>query len=213
MFYFDKLVEWGFDAARFTHIPNFVDCDAFEPQIDPGQRLLFFGRLSTEKGLHTLIDAASAAGVGIDIAGRGPLEQALRRHAAVRQADVNFLGFLSGEPLHAAIRASRAVVVPSEWYENAPLSVLEAFALGKPVIAASIGGLPEQVIDGESGWHFESGSRDALAARLREVVDAPDERIREFGTEALHRVRVNYSPQRYMDDIRMLYGEFGVLWN
>jgi glycosyltransferase involved in cell wall biosynthesis len=213
MFYFDKLVQWGFDASRFSYIPNFVDADEFNPNTDPGERVLFFGRLSAEKGLHTLIEAASLANVGIDIAGRGPLENSLKQRAADLGVDVRFHGFLTGQALHEVIRDARAVVVPSEWYENAPLSVLEAFALGKPVIAAAIGGLPELVIDGESGWHFQSGSREGLAERLRQVNSSPDDAIRAFGSEALQRVRVNYSPDRYMNDIRKLYGRLGVLWN
>jgi hypothetical protein len=90
---------------------------------------------------------------------------------------------------------------------------LKAIIAVHPVIAANIGGLPELVIDGESGWHFPSGSREELAACLRQVSDAPDDEIRKIGNEALQRVRVNYSPRRYMHDIRKLYGRFGVLWN
>jgi glycosyltransferase involved in cell wall biosynthesis len=213
MFYFDKLVEWGFEPSRFEYVPNFVDADAFDPEPEAGKRILYFGRLSTEKGLRTLIEASAAAQVGIDIVGRGPIAEPLKQRAAELDADVRFHGFLSGEPLHDAIRAARAVVVPSEWYENAPLSVLEAFALGKPVIAAAIGGLPELVVEGESGWQFESGSVDSLAARLREVTDADDCEIREFGLAARKRVQVNFSPRRYMDDIRKLYGRLGVVWN
>ena len=62
-------------------------------------------------------------------------------------ADVEFLGYLSGAALHEAVRSARAVVLPSEWYENAPMSVLEAYALGKPVIGARIGGIPELIRD------------------------------------------------------------------
>jgi glycosyltransferase involved in cell wall biosynthesis len=174
---------------------------------------VYFGRVSPEKGLATLVRAAAAARCKISIVGTGPQLEELRRLAADLGADVTFAGYLTGEALHEVVRTARAVVLPSEWYENAPLSVLEAFALGKPVIAAAIGGLPELVIDGESGWHFQSGSREGLAERLRQVNSSPDDAIRAFGSEALQRVRVNYSPDRYMNDIRKLYGRLGVLWN
>ena len=213
MFYLDKLVEWGFEAGRFDYVPNFVDAEAFEPKTAPGERILYFGRLSSEKGLHTLLKAASLAGARLTIAGEGPIRESLEKLARELTLDVRFLGFLKGHALHEAIRESRAVVVPSEWYENAPLSVLEAFALGKPVIAAAIGGLPELVVDGESGWHFESGSVDGLAERLRQVTDATDRKIEEHGNEALDRVKRHFSPRRYINDIRSVYSRMGVTWH
>jgi glycosyltransferase involved in cell wall biosynthesis len=209
-FYFNKLVEWGFDAARFDYVPNFVDTDEFEPNFVPGDRFVYFGRLSPEKGVVTLIRAASAAGVGLDIVGTGPLTAGLQELAARCAADVRFHGFLSGQALRRAIMAARAVVVPSEWYENAPLSVLESFAMGKPVIAATIGGLPELVIEDETGWLFESGSIDALAARLRQVANLSDGRVRSAGEAAWQNVADEYSPRRYLDEIRDIYGRLGV---
>src|SRR5690606_212253 len=99
-------------------------------------------------------------------------------------ADVRFHGFLTGESLKDAIRRARAVVLPSEWYENAPLTVLEAYALGKPVIVSSMGGLPEVVEAGRSGWIFEAGDKDELADVLRRVADLPDEDVRAAGSAA-----------------------------
>ncbi|HUQ52382.1 MAG TPA: glycosyltransferase, partial [Gammaproteobacteria bacterium] len=155
-FYLDKLVDWGFPAERFEYVPNFVAAESYEACYTPGQRFVYFGRLSREKGIATLIRAAAAAGVGLDIIGTGPQEAELR--ALAGDHDVRFLGFLTGAKLNAAVGAARAVVVPSEWYENAPLSVLEGAALGKPLIVARIGGLPELVVENESGWSFESRS-------------------------------------------------------
>lgn len=212
-FYLNKLVEWGFDAARFDYVPNFVDTAAYEPRFRPGRRFVYFGRLAPEKGLVTLIEAAATARVGLDIVGAGTLEASLRRIAARRDADVRFLGFLSGGALHEAVSAARAVVVPSEWYENAPLSVLEACALGKPVIVAAIGGLPELVVDGESGWIFDSGSVDALAGCLAQVASRADRSVAAAGTAAHDYVSAEFSPRRYIDALRPIYRRLGVTWH
>jgi glycosyltransferase involved in cell wall biosynthesis len=122
------------------------------------------------------------------------------------------LGFLAGAELHAAIGAARAVVVPSEWYENAPLSVLEAAAIGKPLIVARIGGLPELVTHGESGWTFESGDGEELAARLRAVANLAGGAVKAAGVAARRRVETEFSPRRYLNDIREVYGRLGVNW-
>jgi glycosyltransferase involved in cell wall biosynthesis len=209
-FYLRKLVEWGFPAGRFEYVPNFVAADAFEACYEPGKRFVYFGRLIREKGVATLIHAAAEAGVGVDLIGTGPAEAELRELAAGK--DVRFLGFLSGTTLNKAVAAARAVVVPSEWYENAPLAVLEGAALGKPLLVARIGGLPELVVDGESGWTFESGSVASLVERLRHVAALPDREVASAGMAARRRIEDEFSPARYLERIRDVYSRLGVQW-
>jgi glycosyltransferase involved in cell wall biosynthesis len=191
-------------------VPNFVDADSFQACYAPGRRFVYFGRLSREKGIATLIRAAARAEVGLDVIGTGPADADLRALAA--DGDVRFLGFLAGEKLHAAVSAARAVVVPSEWYENAPLAVLEGAALGKPLLVARIGGLPELVVDNESGWSFEPGSVTELAAALRRIADLPDADVAAAGMAARRRIEDEFSPQCYLDRIRTVYERLGVAW-
>jgi glycosyltransferase involved in cell wall biosynthesis len=101
-------------------------------------------------------------------------------------------------------------VLPSEWYENAPLSVLEAYALGKPVIGSSLGGIPELVRPGETGYLFEPRSVDELATTLRAVLDAPAGAIAEMGRAGRQLVEREYSPARYVERILRLYRDLGV---
>jgi glycosyltransferase involved in cell wall biosynthesis len=209
-FYLHKLVEWGFPAERFEYVPNFVAAESFEACYAPGARFVYFGRLSPEKGVATLIRAAREAQVGIDVIGTGPAENELRALAAGR--DVRFLGYLTGTKLNAAVSSARAVVVPSEWYENAPLAVLEGAALGKPLIVARIGGLPELVVEGESGWTFESRSVGELAQTLRRVAQLADTDVAAFGMAARRRIEDEFSPQRYLERIRGVYSRLGVAW-
>ncbi|HET8698825.1 MAG TPA: glycosyltransferase [Gammaproteobacteria bacterium] len=211
-FYLRKLVEWGFDPERFVYVPNFIDTAAVEPRFTPGTRFVYFGRLSPEKGLATLLYAAARARVGVDLVGTGPQAAELEALAKSAGTDVRFLGFLSGTALAAAIGAARAVVVPSEWYENAPLSALEAAALGKALIVANIGGLPELVANGETGWTFEPRAVDALAERLSHVAAMPNSALEALGRAARARVEAEFSPRRYRDDIRRVYTGLGVVW-
>lgn len=165
-FYIDKLVEWGWPRGMMVHIPNFVNVEDYAAAWDEGDYFVFAGRLAPEKGIATLIRAAALSGQRLMLAGTGPEEEALRRLAAETGADVTFCGYLSGDALHALIGRSRALVLPSEWYENAPISVLEAYALGRPVIGAAIGGIPEMIREGKTGLLSVPGDAHSLAGAL-----------------------------------------------
>lgn len=207
-FYKDKMVEWGWNAEQFTHIPNFVDSANYQPDYNAGKTFVYFGRLSQEKGLTTFIKAAAKARVPVALAGDGPQLAELRQLAQHEKADVTFLGRLSGEHLHSAVRAARATVLPSEWYENAPISLLESYALGKPAIATAIGGIPELIPNDSVGTTFTSESVDELAATLRRYTEMPDSKVEEMGRMARQLVQREYSAARYVDRISDLYATF-----
>jgi len=209
-FYAEKLAEWGFAPDRFRHVPNFVDVAGLSPNFAPGERYVYFGRLAREKGLHTLIRAAAASRSRLAIAGTGPELASLQELTRATHADVEFLGHLSGTALHAAVRNARAVVIPSEWYENAPMSVLEAYALGKPVIGARIGGIPELVRDGATGFLFESGDVESLAATLRSTEAASAERLSALGGEGRRWVATDFTAEAYSRRMLEVYEELGV---
>jgi glycosyltransferase involved in cell wall biosynthesis len=123
---------------------------------------------------------------------------------------VRVLGRMQGEPLARLVRGARAVVVPSEWYENAPLAVLEAQASGKPVIGSHIGGIPELIDEGRTGWLFPAGDMRALAALLGSVRSAPDASLEAMGRAARAGVIEAFGRQRYLDAMLALYASIGV---
>ncbi len=209
-FYAQKLVEWGFPAGAFRHIPNFVDAQAYEPRFEPGERLLYFGRLSREKGLHTLVRAVARVKGRLTLVGTGTEAESLTRLARQLEADVRFAGYLTGPALHAAVREARAVVLPSEWYENAPMSVLEAYALGKPVVGARIGGIPELIQPGITGFQFESADVSSLCRALEDLAATPDARVAEMGRAARTWVAADFSSDAYRERILQVYSELGV---
>ncbi|HQZ86377.1 MAG TPA: glycosyltransferase, partial [Actinomycetota bacterium] len=209
-FFIDKFVEWGWPREKFVHVPNFVDADRFETSFEPGKHFVYFGRLAREKGLFTLIRAVARARVPLVLVGTGPIEDELRRLAASIEAPVEFAGYKTGAALYSLVRGARATVLPSEWYENSPISVLESLAMGKPVVGARIGGIPEMVRDQETGWLFESGNVDALEASLRAAHDCPASEVAELGRKGRRLVETEFSRERYASTMLDIYATLGV---
>lgn len=209
-FYQSKLEEWGWPSAQLAYAPNFVEAGKFRFEPDVGDYLLYLGRLSPEKGLKTLIEATARSGAPVKIAGDGPQRAELEALAAKLEANVTFLGRLSGEDLSAAVTGARGAIVPSEWYENAPMSLLEAYAHGVPVIGADIGGIPELIRQGETGALFPSGDADALAGAMADWMDAPRARLADMRRAARAFVEENFSKARYQQRLFEIYARLGV---
>ena len=196
----------GVYPDRLRHNPNFVDLDAIKPAKQPGRGIVFAGRLSHEKGIDVLIDATSALGEPLHIAGSGPEEGALAARAASLQADVTFHGRLATDDLHALIRGSRVSVLPARWYENQPLSVLESYACAVPVVASDLGGLPEIVVPGVTGDLVPANDAASLAAALEPYITDP-ELAHDHGAAARTIVEEQYSPQVHLTRLQRLYDE------
>jgi glycosyltransferase involved in cell wall biosynthesis len=206
-FYRDKLVEWGWDASRIAYIPNCIDADQFTPRSDESNYFVYAGRLAPEKGLATLVRATALSQQRLVLAGTGPEEAALRRLATEVGADVSFAGYLKKPELQRLVGEALALVLPSEWYENAPISVLEAYALGRPVIGARIGGIPELVLHNETGVLVEPGNVEMLADALAGIANLPQTTRTEFGARGRDWVRREFSPDGYRDRTTELYNE------
>ena len=164
-----KFIEGGLPAERVVIKPNFVDLPAPAEGLRSG--LLFVGRLSHEKGISTLVDAAGGLAPGVlRVAGTGP-EAA--RLAAVPA--VHALGALGGPQVAAEMARATALVIPSLWYENFPRTLVEAYACGLPVLASRIGALAELVEDGVTGLLVEPGNAVEWAAKMQWALDHPEQ--------------------------------------
>jgi len=155
-------------AERTVAMHNFIE--SAEPKaIQKKDYILYFGRYSQEKGVETLIQAAKRLPqIPFVFAGSGPLENLLD---AID--NITNVGFQTGEELNRLIREARFSVIPSEWYENCPFSVLESISLGTPVLGANIGGIPELIREGVTGELFESGNQDQLAECISRLWNDP----------------------------------------
>lgn len=169
-----KLVQHGI-KNRIVQIPNFLHVDQYAPQFDSDDYFVFFGRLVETKGIRTLLEAMrQVKGADLYVAGTGELLPELEAYKATHGLDnVHFLGYLGQEKLMPLLKNGRFSVIPSEWYENYSMAILESMASGTPVVGANIGGIPELVIDGETGLLFESGNAAQLAEKINLLLANP----------------------------------------
>jgi lipopolysaccharide/colanic/teichoic acid biosynthesis glycosyltransferase len=206
-FLLEKLVAWGWSREKLVHIPNCFDSDGWSPCFDAGGYFLYFGRLSPEKGVSTLLRACAITNRPVKIVGTGPSGDELRKLSQQLGAPADFVDHLPKLELAEQIRGCRAVVLPSEWYENAPLAILESFACGKPVIAARIGGNPELVREGVNGWLYNPRDSHSLAECLDRAWTMSDSEIEELGRAAHEFVSHQFSASRYYKETTRLYAE------
>ena len=185
-------------------VPNGVNESLLSEYVTDGGYILYFGRLSAEKGVSTLIQAYNLSDqkVPLIIAGTGPLLEQLK----AQESKAEFLGYLSGKPLHKMIKNCSFVVVPSEWYENCSMAVIEAMAYGKPVVASNIGGLPEQVKDSLNGYLFEPGNAQQLSDAMTKLMNNPCLRA-EMGKESRRIVSEKYTLAIHNNHILSIYNE------
>jgi glycosyltransferase involved in cell wall biosynthesis len=161
-----KLAGAGFPEERIRVISNPFDATEYVPDFEEGQYALFVGRLIRPKGIFTLLDAAQQVDVPLVIAGDGEEAEAVRTHPAILSGRAKFLGPVYGERLHQLLGSAAFTAVPSEWYDNLPMIVCQAFASGKPVIASRINGIPEFIMHEENGLLFAPGQSGELAAAM-----------------------------------------------
>jgi glycosyltransferase involved in cell wall biosynthesis len=194
----DAAVAAGLPAERIHVIRNGVDLPSESEW--RGENALFTGRLSREKGLPTLVTAASLSGVPVQVAGDGPLPR------ETGTGDVSYLGHLEQERLTQVRKRAAFVVVPSECPEVAPLAVLEAAAAGRAAIVSGIGGLPELVVDGSTGLVVPPGDPVRLADAMRILWSDP-ELAAAMGQKARARAADQFTVDRLISELVSLYSE------
>jgi len=205
MFLKKKLKEMGF-KKEIAYLPYFINAKDYLPKYSFSKKIIcYFGRLSKEKGLFTLIEAMEGTDAKLKIIGDGPIKKDLEEKARKENLEnVSFLGYKSGNELKEEVRNSMAVVLPSEWYENYPRSIMEAFALGKPVIGTRIGGIPELVEDNETGLTFEPGNVEDLRDKIEDLINNP-KKISEMGKNARKFIEKELNPERHYEELMKIY--------
>lgn len=201
----DKVVEHGI-RNRVEFLPNFLHVDSFTPCDTADDYFVFAGRLVAVKGVQTLLQAMRMVNGGkLYIAGTGELEAELRQYIAEHKLDhVHLLGHLGKTELTELVQRATATIVPSEWYENCPMSVLESFACGTPVIGARIGGIPELVQEERSGYLFTPGDADELAQTMQKLLDQPTSAV-QMGRQAREQVERDHSPATHYAQTMAIY--------
>lgn len=181
---------------------NGIDTNEYKSNYTDQGYGLYFGRLSKEKGIETLLKAHQKTTIKfpLKIVGTGPMEADLR----LNYPNAEFLGYKTGQELNDLIANAAFVIVPSEWYENCSMVVLEAMAFGKPIIGSRIGGIPEQIEDGKTGFLFEMGNSDELAEKMSLL--AADSDLRQlFGKNSRIKLETEYSLDDHCQKLMKIY--------
>jgi len=204
-FFADLLIDAGIPRSHVQVLGNFIS-EGVGAVPKKGNYILYLGRLSREKGIHTLLDAwEHIEGVVLKIAGNGPLFNEIENRVVHMGRDkVQLLGHVTGNDKHELIKGAMCMVVPSEWYENFPISVVEAMSFGTPVVVSRIGGLPELVNDGVSGLVFEPGDSNALTQSLHEIISDRSKAAR-LAENALSLARDELGPEKHFNGLINIY--------
>lgn len=193
----------GYPKESIQTLCNFVDTDKLSeadtthPRAQ-GDYYCYIGRLSTEKGVKTLLRTASTLPYTLKVAGTGPLEESLRREHG-GNSRIEFLGHCDATTVGNLLRGARFSVIPSECYENNPLSLIESLSVGTPVLGADIGGIPELISDYD-GMTFPSGDSTALARGIEKMYTTSVDNV-----AIAQRARERFSPENYYRNMCAIY--------
>jgi glycosyltransferase involved in cell wall biosynthesis len=202
----EKVISLGVPASKVTTIHNFIDANQYSPTSEVGAYILYFGRLERVKGIFTLLDAmANLRHIKLLIVGDGNDRLEFERVVAdKRLLNVQFLGYRRGGELHDLIRGSICTVSPSVCYETFGLTLIESFALGRPVICSRMGGMPEIVSDGEDGFIVPPGDTLALSDRIAWMADHAQVAV-AMGAMGRRKVEREFTPTKHYDRLMSVY--------
>ena len=194
-----QMLAGGFNKDKLIVLPNFVQFGKNDTiNCKREDYFCYVGRISGEKGIETLLQAAQKMPYLLKIAGKGPLFNELKSRYASDK--IEFLGYLNPDEIKSLIEKARFSVIPSECYENNPLSGIESLYLGTPVLGANIGGIPELIEENRNGLLFESGNKEDLKNKIDKMYhttfSCEDIAQRAFGL---------YSPDNYYSLLMNIY--------
>ncbi len=190
---------------------NFSASIADRPKTMPTDKyFLFFGRLSYEKGVKTLLEAfRELPQCRLKVVGAGPKEDELKTFVNENgMRNVAFLGYKVGRELADLVSNASFTVVPSEWYENNPMTIIEAYSVGTPVIGARIGGIPEIVIDSRTGFMFESGNAKDLQNAIQKADALDGKSYTALSRNAIDFAHRNLGKESYWEKLISFYDLF-----
>lgn len=191
----DIVTRWGIASERVVHIPHGIDTLPITHK-KRGDYILYAGRLEKEKGVLTIIRASQQSGVRVRIVGSGTQEKELKRLCTAENIlSVEFLGQQNPERVRELMGEAAACVVPSEWYENAPMVIYEALASGTAVIGSRIGGIPELIVEGRNGLLCAPGDAKGFADAFVHILKRPLDNSVDF----------QYTSKLHIDSIEALY--------
>ena len=187
-------------SVLYNFLPNQYDIDM---SCNRGSYLLYYGRITKEKGIVTLVEAVKMLpNVRLIVAGDGPLLPNMKQKSI---KNVEFVGFKRGDELFDLVKYASFVLVPSECEENNPLTIIESYSYGKPVIGSNMGGISEIIDDNITGFIFQAFSRSALADTIVKAINVTDEQYMQMAQQARLLAEKYFSPQTHYLRLMEIY--------
>jgi glycosyltransferase involved in cell wall biosynthesis len=199
------MIEFGFNPEKLIAIPEFIFSNG-QLDYESDRYIVYFGRLVREKGILTLVEAMrNLPLVKLLVIGDGSYRKDLE-NLVLKQGinNVEFKGYISTDNMKMILKNAMFAVIPSEWYEVFGLVILESFAMGKPVIGANIGAIPELINDGLDGLLFRPGDIRDLTEKITYLFNNK-EAIVKMGKSARSKVLKDYNADIHYDRISQVY--------
>lgn len=192
-----KMEQGGFNPEKLHYLCNAIDVSQCcrDEYSNRGNYFCYVGRMSREKGVVTLANVAAKLDYRLLVVGDGPLAGSLPE-----SDNIKYLGRQDWKSVKRIMGGARFSIMPSECYDNNPLSVIESLCLGTPVLGARIGGIPELIQEGKSGLYFKSGDEEDLAKCIK-IMFGMDYNYAELASEACAR----FSNESYFEQLMQLY--------
>ena len=177
------------------------------PSLSHKGYFLFYGRIIDYKGIGTLIESMkSLPDLTLKVAGTGPMLEQLK---SIAMPNVQFVGYKAGKELFDLVKDASFIIVPSECEENNPMTIVEGYTYGKPVIGSSLGGIPEIIEQDKTGYVFRAFDKEALAATIRKASQITDERYAEMSRRARAFAEEHFNPDTYYTSLMAVYESAG----
>ena len=198
----NKFIQNGFESNKMVVKSNFIEFKQLVPS--NFQFILYIGRLSPEKGIQTLIEAFENLDYSLKIAGSGEENyvNSLKK-LAEKNTNIEFLGYINGQEKEQLFINSKFLIITSLCYENFPVSILEAYSHGKPIITSNIGGLPFIIKNQETGLLFEAGNAEALKEAINKMIE--NDHFIELGKNGYHYYQANFTEKQNYPQLMGIY--------
>lgn len=209
-FYAEKFVQDGVRNEKIYPMHNYINTSEYDISRQNAGYALYVGRLSREKGILNLISAfENIKGGKLYIAGNGPEKENIERFIKDKSLNdrIQLLGFLNKDEVKDRIRKATMIIIPSIWYENCPYSALETIAIGKPIVGANIGGIPELIIDEKTGLLYQYDDVSELTMKIEELFNDND-KAEEFGNNAKKFAKEKFNKEKYYDSLMNIYNKY-----
>jgi glycosyltransferase involved in cell wall biosynthesis len=200
-----KYMGGGLPEDKIFVKPNFLP-DPVEPEFTPGDCALYVGRLAEEKGMMTLLEAwRRLENITLRIIGDGPMKKDILHYVEKNNMDnVSLVGRVPRDQVIEYMKDAMFLVFPSEWYEGFPMTLVEAYASGKPVLASGMGVMEEIIKDGETGFLFEPKNSEDLADKVARMWKNREECMK-MGKRAREEFEKYYTPDRNFKILMDIY--------